>query len=454
MSDIQTTSPLLTGTWQGELATGNGTLILVFHLRSTQTRELTATFSCPQQGLSNLPCDKAECSKDSLRLTISQLNISIEANLSSEAEKLKELNGTFSQNGMNLPLTLKKVEKFLWPSKPQEPVGPFPYLEEEVHFSSGNLEMVGTLTYQVSSKPLPTVVLVHGSGPHSRDQVIFGHKPFLLLADYLSRRGFAVLRYDKRGIGQSGGDYKSATSFDFADDALAAVNFLKQHSKVDPHHLGLLGHSEGGWIVPLVAAKSPDVKFLVLMAGCAIAGEQILLTQIEAIQLAQGVSREELDKNLELAKQTYAIIREETDNEAAYKRIRALYKNSESEPKNEAEEEKFRTQTLKGVLSPWYRTFITHDPGPTLTRVNCPVLALNGDKDLQVLDEINLAAIKTAMETGGNKNLTIEKLPGLNHLFQTCKTGLVAEYGTIEETLAPSVLELISHWLTKQAEAN
>lgn len=335
------------------------------------------------------------------------------------------------------------------PRRPQEPVPPFPYITESVSFTSeaGKVTLAGELTRPSTDAPCPAVVLVHGSGAHTRDEVIFLHKPFLLLADCLTRRGFAVLRYDKRGVGASTGDINTATTFSFADDAQAAVEFLKTRAGIDSKRIGVIGHSEGGMIAPVVASRSADVGFIVLLAGPGVTGEQILLTQIEALGKASGkMSKEQLAKAVSLAKSTYDILNREPDNEAAASEIQAM-RYLFGVPG------KALNDGISTLTSPWFRGFVAFDPQPILEQVKCPVLALNGDKDLQVLAGENLKAIGVALVRGENSNVTLVMVPGVNHLFQSCTSGLPDEYGQIEETISPAVLDLIGSWLEKQKTA-
>lgn len=335
-------------------------------------------------------------------------------------------------------------------TRPQEPPQPSPYASHPVQFKSGELEFAGTFTVPAGQAPFPAVVLVHGSGAHDRDETIFDHKPFWLLADYLSRRGVAVLRYDKRGCGSSGGTMKGATTEDFSRDARAALEYLKARQEVDCARLGLLGHSEGGIIVSCVAAASTDVRFIVLLAGAALPGEEILLKQIEA--MGKQAAAAATQKALELARGTYAILRSNSDDEKALSEIKQLRERLATPEYmlSGREREVAMAQVEAGLpllTSPWFRHFLVFDPRTALSQVKCPVLALNGEKDCQVSCAENLAAIKAATASGGNEQVTIVALPDLNHLFQHCDTGLPSEYASIEETIAPDVLNLISDWV-------
>jgi pimeloyl-ACP methyl ester carboxylesterase len=279
-----------------------------------------------------------------------------------------------------------------------------------------------------------------------------GHRPFLVLSDHLTRHGVAVLRVDDRGVGGSTGSTMDSTSEDFAGDVLAGIEFLKSRKEVNAERIGLIGHSEGGMIAPMVAANSPDVAYIVMMAGLGMRGDEILFAQAEAMGKATGESEDLVAANREIQRKIFAIVRSEPDSAAAEKKIRESWQQSLP-----AMPEAIRKQMsapgvldgqLKMALSPWFRYFINYDPVPALKKVKCPVLALNGEHDLQVPTE-NLPKIAAALEAGGNRDYEMVKLPGLNHLLQTSKTGALMEYGQIQETMSPVALEVMSAWIER-----
>jgi len=277
------------------------------------------------------------------------------------------------------------------------------------------------------------------------------HKIFLVLADHLTRQGIAVLRYDKRGVGLSGGNPDpQSTSDDYASDVRAAVRFLKIQPQVDPAKVGLIGHSEGGIIAPMVAAGSSDIAFIVLLAGTGLPGLEVQMLQENALGRARGSDEKAVAANDKLNKVVFPIIIATKDNAEAIKKIRVAERNVLTAEERKIlgfPEKGFPDEVYGGVLTPWFRRFLELDPRPYLEKVRCPVLALNGEKDLQVLPDANLAGIKAALEKGGNKNVTIQKLPNINHMFQTAPTGLPAEYRNIEETFAPAALDIITNWI-------
>jgi pimeloyl-ACP methyl ester carboxylesterase len=351
-------------------------------------------------------------------------------------------------------------------SRPQEPKPPFPYDEEEVVYNNekDRVQLAGTLTLPRTKGPFPAVLLITGSGPQDRNESVMGHKPFLVLADHLTRLGIAVLRVDDRGTGKSTGKFIEATSEDFAADALAGVEYLKSRKEIAPRRIGLIGHSEGGLIAPMLAVRSTDIAFIVMMAGPGLTGEEIITRQTRLISQAGGVSDELIAQNRDVQQRIFAIVKQEKDSVVAEKRIREEIKTfRELAGKIQAgsTEEQQKAVNLiavaiesqaKLVVTPWFRFFLTYDPRTALTKVRCPVLAINGEKDLQVPAEENLAAIRQALEAGGNKDYEAINLPNLNHLFQTCRTGAISEYMQIEETISPSALETISKWILKHVK--
>ncbi|MFQ6115525.1 MAG: alpha/beta hydrolase family protein [bacterium] len=442
------------GIWQGVLKISGIELRIVFKISATPERILKATLDSPDQGAKDIPVSKVTFEKDKLRIEAISIGGVFEGKYQ---EKGPEIVGTWQQGGQTLPLNLKRVEKVPEVKRPQEPKKPYPYQEEEVKYENktAGIKLAGTLTMPRSGRPFPAVLLISGSGPQDRNETVMAHKPFWVLADYLTRQGIAVLRVDDRGIGKSTGNFYEATSEDFASDALAGVAYLKSRKEINPYQIGLIGHSEGGIIAPMVATQSPDVTYIVLMAGTGLSGEQIMYLQKALILKALGASQELIDLDRKISEQIFTVVKEEKDKTVAEKKIREYFSQfweALSDPLKE-EFKKFadpRTAldaSLKMYLSPWFRFFLTYDPRPTLMKLSCPVLAINGELDLQVPPKENLGAIEEALKAGGNKHYTIKELPGLNHLFQTTKTGAPSEYAKIEETMSPVALKIIADWI-------
>jgi pimeloyl-ACP methyl ester carboxylesterase len=361
--------------------------------------------------------------------------------------------GTFKQGGQEIPLTLSRGN-MVKPARPQEPVKPYPYYTEDVHFvnKKGNFVLAGTLTMPNKTGVFPAVILITGSGPQNRDEEILGHKPFLVIADYLTRNGIAVLRCDDRGTNESKGDFKSATSMDFSTDVEAALDFLLSRKGIDKSKIGLIGHSEGGMIAPMVAVRRKEVAYIVLLAGPGISGKRILLSQEALIGRVSG-EREDVIRDLtSVNNKAYDLVAGSQNLDTLRKELTAYYSDRLKADTTFAgtagnDQAQFVALKVKQLATPWMKYFIQYDPAPTLESVKCPVLALDGSKDLQVSPEIDLAAIKTALEKGGNKEVTTVELPNLNHLFQECKTGSPSEYATIEQTFSPLALDEMTKWI-------
>lgn len=439
----------ITGQWNGILQVSGIQLRIVFHITKTESG-YSSTMDSPDQGASGIPVTTTSFENPILNLKIPNAGIEYEGTL-----KDGIIAGTFKQRALTFPLDLKREEiekpKLV---RPQDPVKPYPYYSEEVTFRNekANISLAGTLTLPEKEGDFPVVVLITGSGPQNRDEELLGHKPFLVLSDYLTRNEIGVLRYDDRGVAKSEGDFKTATSLDFASDVEAAVSYLKTRKEVNKKKIGLIGHSEGGIIAPMVASVSRDVSYVVLLAGTGIQGSQLLLLQQELIGRASGVSESELQKSHEINSAVFEIVIKSTNPETLKTDLTTFLVQKFKEtpdaekPAGMSESEAVKTQ-VDQVTSPWMQYFIKYDPAPALEKVKCRVLALNGEKDLQVPPKQNLSAIKAALLKGGNKNVTATELPGLNHLFQECKTGLPAEYAHIEQTFSPKVLEDIVKWI-------
>lgn len=330
----------------------------------------------------------------------------------------------------------------------QEPKYPFPYIEEEVSFNNqeAGATLSGTLTLPSAQGPFPVVILIAGSGDIDRNESVYGHKPFLVLADYLTRQGIAVLRYDKRGCEKSTGNYKDATTQDFSNDVLAAIAYIKSRKELNSKQIGLIGHSEGGIIAPIVTSKSKEIAFVVLLSGTGVIGEENLYQQSSLIQRARGTTEETINLSRQFLEQMVSIVKNEPDPQIADAQLRAIADNFRKAIKEIGSLE-YLERIAARINSKWFRYYLTFDPNTTLKRMQVPVLVLNGDHDLQVFSKQNLPAISKALQDAGNKDFTIIELPKLNHFFQTCETGAIEEYETIEETIAPSVLNLISEWI-------
>jgi pimeloyl-ACP methyl ester carboxylesterase len=429
------------GDWKGSLEINGTSIRINLHLKQEGGR-WSGTFDSPDQNVTGIPMDRVEVDGDKLVWRMAGAGILYEGAFDAASGGIS---GTLTQGAGKLALTFQRMAPVAALVRPQEPKPPFPYVSETVSYPNPQAEgvrLAGTLTKPKGPGKFPAVLLITGSGPQNRDEEIKGHKPFLLLADFLTRRGIAVLRVDDRGVGESTGRFATATTADFATDVAAGVQFLLQRPEIDARHIGLLGHSEGGTIVPMVAVRVPEVAFVVLLAGGGVPGDELIAQQVYRGNLAEGASEESARQSRDLERAILTIIKAEPDIAAQRTKLAPLVE------KTPALEPVLKSQ-LPGMNAPWYRYFIAHDPRPDLARVKVPVLALNGTKDTQVDAGQNLPAIETALRKGGNKDVTVKLMPGLNHLFQACRTGSLAEYESIEQTIAPEVLELIADWIGK-----
>ncbi|HET8924214.1 MAG TPA: alpha/beta fold hydrolase [Candidatus Acidoferrum sp.] len=435
------------GVWQGALE-GNGMrLRLQLHVSHDDRKQLLAALDSPDQGVSGLPAVKVSQKEAAFHFEIPVVSGTYDGTINVTKTFIA---GNWTQNGVAQKLEFKRSDQLLELRRPQTPAKPYPYREEEVVFPNDKVKisLAGTLTFPPGKGPFPAAVFFSDSGPHDRDETLAGHHPLLILADHLTRKGIAVLRFDRRGIGKSTGDYPSATTEDFASDAEAALAWLKTRKDIDAGKIGLIGHGEGGMIAPIVATRSKDVAWIALLASPGLKGEDTLLLQSEAILKAAGVDDDQLARTLDFNKQTYALIRQEKNPatlEAKLNNLVQMSAMSASLPPAALQSQ------MRALFSPWFRYFLDYDPVPALQKTTCPVLALHGEKDMQVPAKENLSRIQKALQDGGNKDLQSTQLPGLNHLFQHSPTGSPIEYGGIEETMAPEALNAISDWVLKHS---
>ena len=437
------------GNWSGELELPTQKTELIFKISIDSTGGLTTKMDVPLQGAKDLPVTKTELTGDSLKITVDMIMGKYEGKYENDST----VTGTWSQRGANFPLTLSKKENVTELRRPQNPQPPYPYISEDVEYKNPEtgLNLAGTLTMPKEYEKFPAVILITGSGAQDRDEAIFEHRPFAVIADYLTRNGIAVLRVDDRGVGGSEGNINNATSQDFAGDVIAGIHFLKNRNEIDDENIGLIGHSEGGIIAPMVANRSENVAFMVLLAGPGIPGEQILYQQNDRSLKAAGMSDEMIAQNRQVQKNIFNIIMTEKDSAKRIDRLQRTLSGGMYPMMNEDQKNAINAQ-VEAVNTPWFHFFLTYDPYPALTEVDCPVLALIGENDVQVPAETNLPAIEKALKEGKNPDYKIMKLEKLNHLFQTSETGAISEYGQIEETISPGVLKIINDWIWERVE--
>lgn len=408
----------------------------------------SGTIDIPMQGATGLPLEHVRAAGDSVVFAIAKIpGAPTFHGLLADGR----LSGDFTQNGMTFPFHLGR-EAAAAPERPQEPKPPFPYRCEEVTYRNGDVVLAGTLTLPEGPGPFPAAVLLTGSGAQNRDEELFAHKPFLVLADHLTRAGVAVLRADDRGVGGSTGSVSLSTTADFAQDALAGVALLRARPDIDGGCVGLIGHSEGGIAAPLAAARAPEaVDFVVLLAGTGVPLGEVILRQAELIMKAGGT--DSLTIADELAQTRLALDRLDAGADSATIRAdleQLVLAQQAAHPERAQEPAALKSvldAAVSGMITPWFRYAAALDPREALRRVRCPVLAINGGRDLQVDPDQNLTEIERALREGGNPDLTIRRLPGLNHLLQTSATGHPSEYGQITETMNPAALDAVRDWI-------
>jgi len=455
---IQGPSALI-GDWQGKLNTGAISLRIVFHIKSETPEKLSATMDSPDQSAYGLPVGDVTIDGKAVKLLLPAVNGVFSGTLDDTS---KVINGRWEQGGASLPLVITLSDTPIVPTKrPQTPEAPFPYTEKNITFPSiaKGITLAGTLTVPKGPGPFPTAIFVSGSGGQDRDETLLGHKPFHVLADQLARLGIASLRYDDRGVGLSNGDQALGTSKDFANDAEGAVRFLKTAANVKRNKIGFVGHSEGGLIAPMVAARNPDVAFVVMLAGPGVPGKDVILKQSEAIMKTMKATPAEIKKSresqLKIIAAVEAVVRKNPSNPDPNKLVAALKKETDSliaslPPEQKAEAQKNRAMVdaqVQQYATPWFRYFLTYDPRTALRKVKVPVLVMNGDKDVQVIASQNVPEVEKALRAGGNQRVTVRLMPGLNHLFQHAGTGSPQEYGTIDETFAPEAIKEITAFI-------
>lgn len=443
------------GTWEGKLNVGIE-LRIVFHLADDGQGGFSGTADSPDQSAFGFKCDTVVVSRDSIHISMKGLFAAFAGRLVSDSTII----GTFTQRAA-IPLLLNKVDQPSQTKRPQTPQAPFPYLSEDVEYENAGktLHYGATITIPKGNGPFPAAVLITGSGPQDRDETIMGHRTFAVLADALTKNGFAILRVDDRGVGKTTGQFKGATSADFATDVNASLDYLLSRPEVNKKKTGLIGHSEGGMIAPIVASQRKDIDFLVLLAAPGIKIEQLMAEQNAAILQSAGINQQAIAAYIPFYKNLMNLAVNSTDSTATIAAATALSQQwaTATAPSLQKEmgfeTDETRNEIVKNLMrefsGEWFRYFLAFDPQVYLQKVNAKVLALNGDKDIQVIAASNLPGIETALKKSKSKKYAVKTIPGLNHLFQTCKLCTIPEYGMLEETFSPAALQEINEWLNK-----
>ncbi len=455
-----TLSAQVTGRWEGTAEVRGRPLLIAFTISSAGEESYSATMDVPAQGAKALPCDEVKTEGDSILIAIKTIGGRYSGQFDPDRSATT---GLLKQGTFTTPLNLKRTGEGVALVRSQTPQPPFSYVREDVEYCNKTqyVYLGATLTKPPGAGPFPVAILISGSGAQDRDETMMGHKPFWIIADYLTRRGVAVLRVDDRGTGKSVGPAQG-TSADFAQDVLTSLDYLKSRKDIDPKNIGLIGHSEGGMIAPMVAVEQPrDVAFIISLAG---PGEPILdlMEKQNTATLKSMKVSEPIAKSYGILMRTFMKAATfESDTAAAYRKATAAFDDWKKtvHPNVAAMLTGVADSTgvnpyirtvVDSMRAPWMRYFLAYDPTNKLSQLACPVLVLNGEKDIQVLAEPNLAGWKVALEKAKNQNVTIREISGLNHLFQHCKTCTVAEYGELTETFSPEVLQLMGDWITER----
>jgi hypothetical protein len=443
----------LIGRWSGGIEQGGAVVLrLVVDIVKAASGAPTATLSSPDQGTSDIPITALELRGDSVRFDVVSLGGKFRGGLTPDRTAMT---GVWTQGATSIAMKLSRADEEVSFARPQDPLPPFPYRERDVAYvnTADGTRLTGTLTLPPGGGPFPAVLLISGSGPQDRNGALMGHRPFLVLADHLTRQGIAVLRVDDRGVGGSTGDFMNAALPDRVADSEAGVTFLRSHAEVDPMRVGIVGYSEGGWVAREMAARPNALAFVVLLAAPAVSPLELLLGQARAILQASGEPL--VEEQLALTRRTFELIRAESENARADAAVRdamrdwleALPPDHAAMFRTRAASETYRTtlnQTLRIQTTPWFRGLLAHEP-VALESLRVPVLSLFGERDLQV--PASQSAPPLAAAWAAHPDATVCVLPELNHFFQHARTGLPSEYTTIDETFAPQALEIIGQWL-------
>lgn len=449
-----------TTNWKGTLTAVGNKLDIILNLTSDGTN-WTSSWDIPAQKVSNLVSSLTQKTDSTIYIEIKQIHATYSAKYNTQ---LKQYEGNWNQSNMTFPLNLTQIFNYTKGEivRKQTPKPPFPYQSEEVIFEGKNtgINYGATFTYPSKGTQFPAIILINGSGQLDRNESLFGHQPFAVLADYFTKQGYAVLRIDDRGIGKTTGEYDSCNTFDFAKDVLEEIQYLKTRKEINPSKIGLVGHSEGGLIAPIVAAQSTDIAFLILMAGPGQPIIDLMVEQNRAIMERNNKFPSAINAYIPVYRQLVTTSLQYTNPSIAYQKGDSIvnhWRKNTSETDvldiagiyNDSTAHEFVVQFMNMVQTKWFSTFLQLDATNFLSQVKCPVLAINGTKDVQVLATSNLKGIETTLKKNGNQQVQIVELKNLNHLFQSCKTGSPTEYAAIEETINSYALKTMGNWLKK-----
>ena len=440
------------GAWEGAIDLGAaGSLDVIMDIKGTG-KSMSCVMKVPQQGEAEVPAEKIFVDNNQININYPNLRASYKGTL--EGEKIS---GIWSQNGMTFPLNLEPFVANKIPERPQHPKAPFNYdiseIEVDIQNNKGSHKLSGTLTQPKGDGPFPLAILVSGSGPQDRDETIFHHKPFWVIADYMTNNRIAVFRYDERGVGKSTGSFAESTTQDFANDALAIVEQMSKMSNIDKEKIGIIGHSEGALVASMAAAKSASVKFAILLAGPSVPGHQLLKTQITDVSLAEGFAPEEIQKEAQIKSDIINIAAGKGTvsqrSTRAKNKLKSFYDSnfSAEEKKQKGSFELYYQSIAEPLMNDWMHFFLNVEPKVYIEKMACPTLALIGSKDMQVSADHNISGFRAALHAAPTQVYKVKEIEGVNHLFQHSRTGKPSEYGQLGETFAHEVLVLMRDWM-------
>lgn len=436
----------LAGYWKGAIQAGGRTFTFVFTFSMDAQKGIQGSLDLPEQDEQDIPVDEIAITGNKIHLEMKRIQRKFEGEISADKEKIVGV--YIRSDGTRLPLTLERTDSAFSMKRPQMPQPPYPYKEEPAIILNADdqTKLAGALTIPDGTGPFPAVVLLSGSGAQDRDETISGHKPFLVLADFLARRGAAVLRCDDRGAGESGGEHLAATTAVRAADAGWMIDYLSTRKEIDRKRIFLLGHSEGSVIASLAASRNPLVAGIILLGAPGLSIEENLYLQNTLIRKAEGASDAAIAQANVLQRKIFSVVKEVTDDEEARAKLREIYSSNMYERLTDGQKRSL-DERIVTLLTPYFRDILKCDPSAALSEVSCPVLAIIGEKDLQCPPKDNIPALEKALRAGENPNYRVIEMAGLNHLLQTSTTGSMSEYASIEQTMAPQALAAISDWL-------
>lgn len=436
----------LAGYWRGAIQTGGRTFTFVFTFSMDAQKGIQGFLDLPEQDEQNIPIDEITITGNKIYLDMKKIRRKYEGEIS--ADKKKIVGVYIRSNGTRLPLTLERADSAFSMKRPQMPQPPYPYKEEPVVILNADdqTKLAGALTIPDGTGPFPAVILISGSGAQDRDETISGHKPFLVLADSLARRGASALRCDDRGVGESGGEHLAATTAVRAADVGWMIEYLLTRKEIDRRRIFLLGHSEGGVMASLAASRNPLVAGIILLGAPGLSIEENLYLQNALIRKAEGASDGAIAQADILQRRIFSVVKEVLDDEEARVKLRGIYSSNMYERLTDSQKRSI-DERIATLLTPYFRDIIKCDPAVALSKVSCPVLAIIGEKDLQCPPKENIPALEKALRAGNNRNFRVIEMPGLNHLLQSSTSGAMSEYASIEETISLQALAAVSNWL-------